>query len=374
MKKMLQRVVAFLLVLVVVGAPMLPGPVLPRPTNRSAPRSNHDPVLGVHGRMTDEVEPWKVERSVDLIDSMGAEWLVEYFPWAYLEPTKGAFDWGHSDMVIEAAAARGLKVIARLDMVPDWARPDGTPSRLLTEDHFPDYAEFAAAFAARYRGLVDDIVVWNEPNLSSEWGYRPVDPASYTRLLKCAYQAIKAANPGVSVLAAGLAPTLDTGEWALSDLVYLQRMYDAGAAPYFDKLAVHAYGWRNPPDDPASPDRINFARTELVRQVMVANGDDAKMIAITESGWNDHPRWTKAVRPAQRIQYSLRAAEKVSNEWPWVESISFWSFRLPKDARNYNDNFTFVSVDFRPKAIYEAFKERSEKLIGRSDNAEKGGG
>ncbi|HEX2922500.1 MAG TPA: beta-galactosidase, partial [Chloroflexota bacterium] len=328
--------------------------------------------LGVHGRMTDEVEQWKMERTVDMIDAMGAEWLVEYFPWAYLEPTKGVFDWGHADLVIRSAAARGLKVIARLDMVPDWARPEGSPSRLLTEDRYSDYAEFAAAFAARYRGLVDDMVVWNEPNLSFEWGYRPVDPVSYTKLLKTSYLAIKAANPEVSVVAAGLASTLDNSDSALSDLVYLQRMYDAGAAPYFDKLAVHSYGWRSPPDDPAAPDRINFARTELVRQVMVDNGDAGKKIAITESGWNDHPRWTKAVRPTQRIQYSLRAAEKVAAEWPWVESISFWSFRLPKDARNYNDNFTFVSVDFRPKAIYEAFKERSEKLTGAGGTVARG--
>ncbi|HEX2922744.1 MAG TPA: hypothetical protein VHS28_01800, partial [Chloroflexota bacterium] len=89
MKKNFQRLVAFLLVLVVVGAPMLPGPLQPRPTGRAVSRSNHDPVLGVHGRMTDEVEQWKMERTVDMIDAMGAEWLVEYFPWAYLEPTKG---------------------------------------------------------------------------------------------------------------------------------------------------------------------------------------------------------------------------------------------------------------------------------------------
>jgi len=373
MSKTLRRAIAYLVVLAVVIAPILPGPTPPRSMDRASPDWSHDPILGVHGRMTDEVEQWKIDRTVEMIDSMGAYWLVEYFPWAYLEPSKGHFDWRHADTVINAAVARGLKVIARLDMVPDWARPEGSPSRLLTEDRYPDYAEFAAAFAAHYRGLVDDIIVWNEPNVNIEWGYRPVDPASYTKLLKAAYVAIKAANPGVSVMAAGLAPTLDTGEWGLSDLVYLQRMYDAGAAPYFDKLAVHAYGWRSPPDDPASPERVNFARTELVHQVMVANGDEGKRIAITESGWNDHPRWTKAVRPAQRIQYSLRAVEKVATEWPWVESVSFWNFRLPKEARNYNDDFTFVSVDFRPKPIYEAFRQRTEKLLRQSGQPKEGG-
>lgn len=353
----LQKTIALLTLLSILLLPFLP-PAPRKPY--SAAGGNRDAILGVHGRMTDEVEQWKIERSADMMAQMGASWLVEYFPWAYVEPSKGHYDWAHSDMVVDAAASRGLKMIARLDMVPDWARPDGTTSRYLPEERFEDYARFSAAFASRYRGRVEAIVVWNEPNLRFEWGYRAADPAAYTRLLRAAYGAIKAVNPDVSVVAAGLAPTLDTGEWALDDLEYLRQMYEAGAKPYFDKLAIHAYGWRLPPDDPASPDRVNFARAELLRQVMVENGDADKGAIITESGWNDHPRWSKAVRPAQRVQYSLRALDKVATEWPWVDAMVFWNFRLPKDSHNYNDYFTFVTVDFAPKPIYQAFKARIE--------------
>lgn len=349
-----QKAIGCTLILLLIGVPFLPAPAS-RGTRASS--ANRDSILGIHGRLTDEVEPWKIDRSADMMVEMGASWLVEYFPWAYLEPSKGKFDWAHADMVVNAAASRGLKLLARLDMVPEWARPDGSTSRFLDREHFQDYAAFAGAFASRYRGKLEGIIVWNEPNLRFEWGYRPVDPAGYTSLLKAAYLAIKSVNPEVSVVAAGLAPTLDTGEWGLDDLEFLRQMYQAGAKPYFDKLAVHAYGWRSPPDDPAAPDKINFARPELVRDVMVANGDYDKTVLITESGWNDHPRWSKAVRPAQRVQYSLRAVEKVAQEWPWAEAIAFWNFRLPRDAHNYNDYFTFVTVDFTPKAIYEAFRQ-----------------
>lgn len=359
----LQKAILALVVAILAVAPLLPAVTrLPKPKPVVLPPpSSHwrDPLLGMHGRMTDEVEKWKIDQTVHMIGNTGASWLIEYFPWAYMEPARGEFDWEHADIVVHAAASRGLKVIARLDMVPDWARPVGSTSRYLGEDRYEDYARFAGAFAARYRGAVKGIVVWNEPNLSFEWGYRPVDPAAYTRLLKAAYRPIKNADRGIAVIAAGLAPTLDTNEWALSDLVYLQRMYEAGAKPYFDQLAVHAYGWRSPPDDPAAPDRINFARTELLRQIMVANGDERKKIVITESGWNDHPRWIKAVRPSQRIEYSLRALDKVASEWPWVQSFSFWSFKLPRDVHNYNDYFTFLKSDFRPKPIYEAFLQRA---------------
>ena len=47
----------------------------------------------------------------------------------------------------------------------------------------------------------------------------------------------------------------------------------AGAREHFDVMNVHTYGWTSPPDEPAAPDRLNYARVTLVHDVMVANGD-----------------------------------------------------------------------------------------------------
>ena len=47
---------------------------------------------------------------------------------------------------------------------------------------------------------MDQIIIWNEPNLSIEWGDRPVDPAAYTRLLRLAYAAAHDGNPAITVL------------------------------------------------------------------------------------------------------------------------------------------------------------------------------
>jgi hypothetical protein len=71
---------------------------------------------------------------------------------------------------------------------------------------------------------------------------------------------IKAAAPEVQVLAGALAPTLAPpgSEFGVDDLVFLQGMYDAGAAAYFDVLAIHAYGWHFDPDSPPDPAVVNF--------------------------------------------------------------------------------------------------------------------
>ncbi len=325
-----------------------------------AVQTNH-PILCVHTRLTDEVEPWKVLRTVEMVREMGAPTIVEYFPWAYAEGVQGEFNWSHADMVVNYAVNQGLTVVARLGgLVPEWARgaPPGeqTVDTLLPADHFADFGNYVNAFVTHFRGRVHAIIIWNEPNVTLEWGFRPVDPEAYTALLRIAYGQAKAADPGVQVLAGAMAPTLEPpgSELGLDDLLYLERMYAAGARPYFDALAAHAYGLKFPPDEPPAPDELNFRRVELLRAVMVAHGDAAKPVILTESGWNDSPRWTRAVTPGGRIDYTLRGYEWAEQHWPWMRAVCTWAFRYPAPQRSYGDYFTFVSPDFTAKPIYDA--------------------
>jgi len=330
---------------------------VPQPVVRLGPQQavqTINPKMGVHTRLTDEVEGWKIKRTLEMVREMGAPWIVEYFPWGYYEPEKGKYDWTHPDLVVKHALAQGLTVVARIDFVPGWARPEKTTFRYLPEEHFQDYADFVYAFVKHFQGRIHYIIIWNEPNLSFEWGYRPPDPAAYTRLLKAAYTRAKEADAEVVVLTAGLAPTLAPpgSEWGMNDLEFLQRMYDAGARGFFDGAAVHAYGWAFPADDPPAADVINFARAELIHEVMARNGDGELPCFITEAGWNDNRRWAKAVSPGLRIEYTLRAYQKAQQEWPWCRMVAMWAFRYPWPARTYQDNFTFVSPEFIAKQIY----------------------
>lgn len=314
--------------------------------------------VGVHTRLIDEVEAWKVQRTLILAREMGASWIVEYFPWAYIETAPGRYDWRHSDMIIAHAANQGLTVIARLGMTPAWARPDPavqeTTFTYLDEVAYVDFAAFAAAFAARYGDTVRYIIVWNEPNLSFEWGFRPVDPEGYVDLLAAVYPAVRNANSQVQVLAGALAPTLEPegSPAGLNDLLYLERMYQAGGAAYFDALAAHAYGLVFPPEMSPAPELLNFRRVELLRDIMMRYGDAEKPIFVTESGWNDHPRWTWAVKPAQRVSYTLEAFHWAQSEWPWCPALVMWVFRTPAPLRNYQDYFAFVTSDFRERPVY----------------------
>ncbi|HEY4724136.1 MAG TPA: endo-1,4-beta-xylanase, partial [Anaerolineae bacterium] len=321
-----------------------------------------NPKAGVHTRLTDEAAPWKIQHTLQMVREMGAPWIVEFFPWAYLEPDKGSFGWGHADEVINHAYAQGLTVIARLGLVPAWARPDPrereTTFNYLDADHYADFGDFVYAFVNRYKDRVHTIIIWNEPNLSFEWGLRPVDAAGYVDLLKIAYRRAKEADPNIIVLAGALAPTREPigSPAGLNDLIYLQKMYDAGAKNYFDRLAAHAYGLSAPLSDPPDQDRINFRRVELLRQIMIDHDDAAKQVYITEAGWNDSPRWNKSVTPAQRIDYTL-AAFDWAQRTDWVAVLAMWAFRYPQSTRSYQDNWTFVTEDFQPKPIYDEVRK-----------------
>ena len=109
---------------------------------------------------------------------------------------------------------------------------------------------------------------------------------------------------------------------------------------YLDQLATDLRLATNRPD-------IDDVHTALVEA-----GYADMLVYITEGGWNDHPRWTKAVQPSQRAAFTSRAYEKVLAEWPWAEAAILWAFRYPRPANTFQDYFTFVTTDFMPKPIY----------------------
>jgi hypothetical protein len=332
------------------------------------------PQVCVHTRLIDEVHEWVIQRSLQLVREMGADTIVEFFPWAYAENVEDRYDWVSFDRIVRHAHNQGLRIIARMGLVPAWARPDideqHTTLNFLPEESYDDFAEFVAEFAARYAGVIDHIIIWNEPNLAFEWGYQAVDPAGYARLLQTVYAPAHAANPNVIILAAPLAPTLEPpgSPHGLNDLLYLQALYEARAARYFDALAMHTYGFTEPPEAAPAPDLLNFRRVELLRDIMLRYDSPETPVYITEFGWNDHPRWTKAVRPSLRVGYTVDAYRWSEANWPWIDKLCVWALRYPVSTHSYPDNFTLLTGDLQPRPVYYALQayargwEKSEDL------------
>lgn len=291
------------------------------------------------------------DRDLKLVEDAGFTWVKQEFPWREIEPVqKGGFDWEKTDRIMDQIDAHNLKVIARLGVQPPWA--GGGFPEVGPPNDMQDYADFVTAVATRYKGRVDAYQIWNEPNLSREWGNRPPNAAEYTEMLRMAYEAIKAVDPYPIVISAGMAPTTRNDDVARPDTYYIQEMYDAGAAPYFDALGAHGPGYASPPDkDPAEiaqtpglanpgdfkpennvPEELRrvygFRHVEDVREIMVKNNDVDKQVVLLEFGWTIDPRpdspykW-HAVSPEQQAQYFVQAYEYAEANWqPWIGVMS----------------------------------------------------
>lgn len=358
----------------------------PPPTATAAPADllGDDPVVmsfpspdyGMHVFMW-----WKPDtalRDLGLVQEMGFTWVKQKFPWREIEGIeKGQYDWYRTDYIVTETAKAGLKLLVRLDQQPYWSEPadnqwqeNGPPGDMA------DFADFCGAVAARYRGRIGAYQVWNEPNLSREWGNRPPDPAAYTELLAACYTAIKAADPAAVVVSAGLAPTGTDSEAAMPDTAFLQGMYDAGAAAYFDVLGANAPGYKAPPElDPAAavaPEYgggrwFAFRHVEDLRAMMVANGDGHKQVAILELGWttdqvNPDYAW-HAVDEATQADYLVRAYQYAVAHWrPWVGLmttiyIAEWEW-TPENEQWW---WAVVLPDGTPRPAYFALKEMEKR-------------
>ncbi|MCB0192349.1 MAG: beta-galactosidase [Anaerolineae bacterium] len=291
------------------------------------------------------------DRDLKLVEDAGFTWVKQEFPWREIEPVeKGGFNWEKTDRIMDQIDAHGLKVIARLGVQPPWA--GGGFPEVGPPENMQDFADFITAVATRYKGRVDAYQIWNEPNLSREWGNRPPNAAEYTAMLKIAYESIKAVDPYPIIISAGMAPTTRNDDVARPDTYYIQEMYDAGAAPYFDALGAHGPGYASPPEtDPAEiaqtpglanpgdfeaannvPEELRrvygFRHVEDVREIMVQNNDADKQVVLLEFGWTIDPRpdspykW-HAVSPEQQAQYFVRAYEYAKANWqPWIGVMS----------------------------------------------------
>lgn len=296
--------------------------------------------------------PNSTKRDLDLIRQLEFTWQKSLFQWRLIEgECKGCFDWSESDRVVKASTDAGMKIIARLDFQPKWARADeahnGPP------DTYQDFANFVSALVSRYRsgssyGRLHAIEVWNEVNLAREWGNKPINreqAGDYVRLLKLAYQAAKAADPEVTVMTAGLSPTGWDDDTARPDDVYLQWLYEAGMKGYYDVLGAHANtqapepeleigSWRGCAGKPCEHGSFYFRRVEQLRDIMVKNGDAEKQVWLLEFGWTSDKIYQDyawyAIPEDQKGENLVRAFQYAVRNWsPWIGVMTVWTLPDP---------------------------------------------
>ncbi len=360
------------------------------PPEQPIPRTDVNP-LGVNTFLHEEVNPERVDQTLDMIADAGFTWIRQIFVWSDIERAPGVYwdehqdvsTWDKYDRIMDAAAERGLDVVVRLDKPPVWAQeergnvdvfPDGPP------DDYQDYADFVTTVVERYQDQINYVQIWNEPNLGVEWGGLEIDPAEFTELLAVGYEAVKSVDPEIAVIMPGLAPNDQTGPGNLSDLLFLEGMYEAGAADYFDIAAVMVYGYGfSPWDRRVGFARNNFSRAIQTREIMEEYGDHDTPVWAVEYGWVSLPEdwdgepspWGEPVTEAEQAEYLYNGYLRAQREWPWMGAMMIWAFRWATDPEqedqvaNPTRGFRIVDHDFTPRPAYDLL----DRLGSRIDRA-----
>jgi hypothetical protein len=351
----------------------------PQPTGWR-PRTGPTVGLGFNGffqftPLTNPANLQTLQRSLDLVDDAGFDWVRVQVVWAELERQPNAplnpELLSSLDAVVREAAQRKFGVMFSIAKGPRWAVASdtgckdggaGVPHCGLPSDPAA-LASILGRLTERYKqgsiwGRVHAYEVWNEQNLGHETANR-VDPGVYVEILKASYNAIKAADSSAIVVYGGLSPTgVNNPAEAVDDVKYLEASYQYNGGEvkrYFDVLGAHPGSNNNPPDarwpsdNEAEAKRIcaeqgrewcwhpsfYFRRIEQLRDVMVRNndaqyGDRLKQIWLTEFGWTTTNRapgyeYGAQVSEQQQADYLVGAFDQAQREYKWMGVMFTWT-------------------------------------------------
>lgn len=310
-------------------------------------------------------------RHMDWVRTMVFSDVKQIFAWEDLEPARGQWDFRRSDEILGELERRNLRLIVRLSDAPDWAHPSVSGRKNIDfvdapPDDLPDFAAYCGAIASRYPGRIHAYQVWNEPNLSREWGNQRPNVARYVEMLGACSEAIRDADPGAIIISAGLSPTGNNDDRAIRDDLYLQELYDLAFQRYIDVVGVHAPGFSAPELSPIEAEAqgtgrwFTFRRVEDMRRIMVSNGDAARQIAILEFGWttdrvNPDYAWF-AVDEDTQASNLVAAYRFAADNWrPWVGLMS--AIYMPDPSWTEEDEEYWWSVMRPPGYTLPAYME-----------------
>ncbi len=311
------------------------------------------PLAGVNVELT-QYDAATLDRELSRIAAAGFTWVRQTFAWPDIERKPDRFDFSRYDPIVAAVSAhKPLQLVIVLDGTPSWARrPDASDRMIGPPASMAAFGKFAGEVAKRYGKQITYYQVWDEPNLNTHWGGLDPRPADYAAMLKAAYTAIHSNDDTAVVIAAALAPTVETGPHNLSDVLFLRALYDLGAADSFDAAAGKPYGFDTGPEDrTVNPNVLNFSHIVLLREEMVRHGDGRKALWGSNFGWNHLPEgWSGPpsvwghVDAATQRRNTRDAYTRAMREWPWMGGLILQHWKPSQAADDPIQGFAVESV------------------------------
>jgi hypothetical protein len=243
--------VAAVLAALTCAVPAIAAPTVPLRTDGRIPVGfNEDYSLTRIWADSATASPW-VAADADASAAAGATVSRTPLYWRGVQPAKSSWNWGTYDRIVNAYAARGMRVIVNVSGTPDWAT-------------VADFPAFVTALANRYGTKLAGIEIYNEPNSAKYWG-APADPALYTQFLCAGYRGAQAATVRVPVAGGSLAPNMKSVNGDMRMDWFLNAMFQNGAASCMDVISFHPYPFSTDLTSPTSLFQQEFAQIRKTR-------------------------------------------------------------------------------------------------------------
>jgi hypothetical protein len=313
----------------------------------------------------------RLARALDLARHAGVRQIQAPATWWWLTRS-GGYDWSDLDRLLAATEARGMEVVLQVSGTPDWVHPhlrssvgEATeriwypPVRSAMALH--QWSSFIRDLASRYRGRIAHYEIWNEPNSPEFWKPEP-RIEEFADLMRTAYYAIRATDPGAKVVLGGLSANAVGYLNAYYDTLDARMPAEARAQGYFfDVLGVHPYsGARSPRvrsrshthTDRWGPVDRNFIGFRRLKRIVDTRDSRAKGVYIGEYGFSTKNTWMPAVSDRLRARY-LRHAYNLAAAEKYVSGLAWYGF-VPNSATP--PEWSIVDARLNPSRTFKALR------------------
>ncbi len=290
------------------------------------------------GVMTHFAHGWDLD-ILPALAATGVRHVRDEVYWDEIETATGRFRFPEKyDAYLGALKDRGIRPLLPLTFESRHHDDGLTPH---TEAGFEAYARYATEVVRRYGDQIQAVEIWNEYNGGFAKGPATRDrAATYTKMLRHAYAALKRDRPDLIVLG---------GSTAGLPLPYIRRLAEAGALDHMDAFSIHPYRGTLPPESLETDIR------ELQKLLARHRPDRPLPIWVTEIGWTARAPGAHAgpdyVDEDTQAAYLVRSLALLLSLG--VEKV-YW-YQLREHGVDHGLGLLRSGPDYAPKPAYAAF-------------------
>lgn len=278
---------------------------------------------------TYDKSPDVIEKTMPLIDKMGASIIRGTVTWSQFEKTPGEYTDITEFPFISEARKYNLDILMGLAYGNDgYGLPD--KSMPVTDAQRSAFAAYAAELAAKLKGVTNYFELWNEPNIEG-FNQNGATAADYAKLAQAVYPALEGGNEDAVLI--GMATSSSAATW-------MQEVHDAGGTAYMDNISFHPYRWFGYPGD--------YDFIERLKRIddFLANNTLNKKMWLTELGWSSGIYDGQSAPYADEYQKAMYLVHSyvMSRQFPNIEKYFWYNFICKgTDAENFDNNFGLIA-------------------------------